>query len=765
MKKETKIEIFFWLVVLFVFSPRILLEVYEKKLRDSLTPFENNEWTVKDKDGNVIYEKLKLPHDLRWQEQKTNRREWIFEKDIRTDNLTNLDDLGIVLGRVGDSDYVMFNDCMIGSTGVDIQTKKVDGWGWSQLRRYQVPKYCITFPISHISIKVFKVFGPGFGVYAGSLGTGKFHEIQDKAKLVDFFKYIIPTVFGLGLIFFIGIHYLFIFLVSEKREIYGIFSLLSISVGIYLFITGLIPFLFTAFVLVTIKLLFFSAFSASILFLAFFDKKFNIFNRKVLYFYVGMSSLLFLFVLFKKNLETIYQYYEYWYLIFLLVFVICYIQMFLFKFKIKNNIYFNKYLLVFSIFVMCCIHDVIVSVFAYSNSYLIGYAFTFFVIVVALTLSREYSEAFSKVEEQVVERTKQLQFALSEVQSLQIKKDDQARNFAHDIRSPLVALQVLKDIVSKSLSDDQRSLLKHTIIRINDLANTILPKVVEDSVGMNTSVFLWSTIDKLISEKRVEYQSIQNCTFEIENLFSSSNIYVHCDETDLTRVLSNVINNAVEARKIDQAFKLVISTEKKDLFVEIKIRDNGKGIKAGNLNRVFHQGFTQGKIAGTGLGLTNAKKTIENFGGKIDIVSIENQETTITIRLPLSEKPVWLANSLNLKNIVNLVIIDDQPYVIEAWKQKLQSLSKLFKIYWVQNMDDWNKNPLDHLSKELTMFLVDYDLSNGLTGLDMIEQLKLFPNLCIVTANEDDLKLREKAVTLGICILPKSLISSISIEI
>ena len=150
MKKETKIEIFFWLVVVFVFSPRVLLEIYEHKLKNSLIPFENNEWTVKDKDGNVIYDKLTLPYDLRWKEQKTGRREWIFEKEVRTDQLKDVDDLGIVLGRVGDSDYVMFNDCMIGSMGFNFETQKTTDWAWSYLRKYPVPSSCIKYPLSKI---------------------------------------------------------------------------------------------------------------------------------------------------------------------------------------------------------------------------------------------------------------------------------------------------------------------------------------------------------------------------------------------------------------------------------------------------------------------------------------------------------------------------------------------------------------------------------------------------------------------------------------
>lgn len=764
MKKETKIEIFFWLVVLFVFSPRILLEVYEKKLRDSLTPFENNEWTVKDKVGNVIYDKLTLPFDLRWKEQKTNRREWIFEKEIRTDHLKNVDDLGIVLGRIADSDYVMFNDCFIGSTGVDPQTKKVDGWGWSQVRKYQIPKNCIKIPYSLIKVRIFKVFGPGYGVYAGTMGIGNFHEIQEIGKLIDFFKYIIPTVFGLGLIFFIGVHYLFIFLVSEKRQIYGIFSLLSISVGVFLFITGLIPFLFANFAIITTKLLFISAFSASFLFLLFFDKKFKIFNQKLLCSYVSISFLILFFALFKKDPEKVYQYYEYWHPVFLVTFIVCYIQMFLFKFKNKNNIYFNKYLLAFSIFVLCCIHDVIVSIFVLSNSYLIGYAYTFFAIVVGLTLSREYSDAFFKIEDQVIERTKELKLALTEIEQIQILKDEQARSFAHDIRSPLLALQVLKDLVSKSLSDDQRSLLKHTIVRINDLANTVLPKTDVSSESEISSVFLWPLVDKLVSEKKLEYQHIPNLLVETKCKSVIFDLYVSANESDLSRILSNLVNNAIEAKYENRHIHVQITLESHPQWIEIDVIDNGIGVQKEVLDKIFDRGFSIGKKDGMGLGLANAKKVIESWGGNIVVESTLGSGSIFKIRLPMGVIPPWLTTKLQLQNIDDLVIIDDQPYVIDAWRQKLEAFDKTFRIHWIQNLEDWKqRNTKDGLDYDRTMFLVDYDLSSNETGIDMIEELRLFPNIHLVTANEDDTKLRTKVMSLGITILPKSLIYAVDI--
>ncbi|MEZ4846788.1 MAG: 7TM diverse intracellular signaling domain-containing protein, partial [Bdellovibrionota bacterium] len=465
MKKETKIEIFFWLVVVFVFSPRILLEVYENKLKNSLIPFENNEWTVKDKDGNVIYENLTLPYDLRWKEQKTSRREWVFEKEVKTEHLKNKDDLGIVLGRIGDIGYVQFNDCTLGGLGFDLNNKKPSTYSWSQVVYMLVPSKCVLSSYSKIKIVVKKFTGPGFGIYSGVIGFASYSDVNKLINWINFFKYYLISSFGLGLILFVGTQYLFVYLISEKKSVYGIFALLSSSVGMYLLCTSIFFLLPIELINFFEKLLFFSAASSTIWFHKFFNLKFNIFSKKIFIPYVVLVSFLLLVAFASNDPATVYILYEVWHPIFLGSFVVSYLQLRKVKVKYSDNIYLKKYSLAFSIFLLCCLHDVVVSVFGFSNSYLIGYAFSFFVLVVSLTLSREYSDAFEKVEEQVVQRTHELNLALKDVQNIQKLKDDQAKRFAHDIRSPLAALKVLKDIIAPAVPEDQGGLLKHAIVR------------------------------------------------------------------------------------------------------------------------------------------------------------------------------------------------------------------------------------------------------------------------------------------------------------
>jgi signal transduction histidine kinase len=72
--------------------------------------------------------------------------------------------------------------------------------------------------------------------------------------------------------------------------------------------------------------------------------------------------------------------------------------------------------------------------------------------------------------------------------------------------------------------------------------------------------------------------------------------------------------------------------------VVVAVRDSGIGIPAGDLPYVFEPyrrgGNVLGRVSGTGLGLANARRLIEQHGGTIAITSAEGEGTSVTIRLP-----------------------------------------------------------------------------------------------------------------------------------
>jgi len=107
------------------------------------------------------------------------------------------------------------------------------------------------------------------------------------------------------------------------------------------------------------------------------------------------------------------------------------------------------------------------------------------------------------------------------------------------------------------------------------------------------------------------------------------------DPHQLQQVFMNVIGNALDA--LPPRGSLSITTATKGKNIEIKFIDNGKGIKQEDLDKIFDPFYTTKEVGkGVGLGLSISYTIIQQYGGKIDIKSKENEGTIVTVTLPVN---------------------------------------------------------------------------------------------------------------------------------
>lgn len=101
----------------------------------------------------------------------------------------------------------------------------------------------------------------------------------------------------------------------------------------------------------------------------------------------------------------------------------------------------------------------------------------------------------------------------------------------------------------------------------------------------------------------------------------------------LYSIFDNLINNSVkhgESKRID------ISIEKKGEWCEITVRDFGKGIPPEIMGKLFTEGFSYGKKAGSGIGLYIVRKTIERYGGEVKVFN--DNGAVFVIKLKSAER-------------------------------------------------------------------------------------------------------------------------------
>ena len=106
----------------------------------------------------------------------------------------------------------------------------------------------------------------------------------------------------------------------------------------------------------------------------------------------------------------------------------------------------------------------------------------------------------------------------------------------------------------------------------------------------------------------------------------------------LNRAIQNVIINAIQACP-EKSGIVSVSCTAKDFYVDLRVEDNGAGIPANQLNKIFDPYFTTKQAtSGTGLGLYITKKVVEDHNGSIKVESTPGTGMVFTIRLPLSTK-------------------------------------------------------------------------------------------------------------------------------
>ncbi len=365
-----------------------------------------------------------------------------------------------------------------------------------------------------------------------------------------------------------------------------------------------------------------------------------------------------------------------------------------------------------------------------------------------------------------------------------------ASQVSHDIRSPLAALNATINNL-KDIPEQQRITLRAASNRINDIANTLLTRAKEQKTdsgnsgsSMHTNVntpmklqveLLPAILDTIVSEKRVQFRD--KMQVEIEADFKNAyGAFANVNPTELSRVISNLINNSVEALPNGQGrFTLSVTTEKNQ--VVIVAQDNGKGIPKHILEKLGQMGVTHGKEgtqSGSGLGVYHAKSTIEQFGGQFEIQSTENVGTKIIMTLPLAPAPKWFVEKMKIAPNSQIISLDDDLSIHNVWKGRFQSLgfnqNEMTHLTFTSGIDfkDWVNNQPISQSKNIQqrLYLIDYELLNQKqTGLDLIEVLGIGSQSILVTSRYEEINIRERCEKLGVQLIPKGMAGLVPIEL
>ncbi|NUY80194.1 GHKL domain-containing protein [Flavobacterium sp. MAH-1] len=212
---------------------------------------------------------------------------------------------------------------------------------------------------------------------------------------------------------------------------------------------------------------------------------------------------------------------------------------------------------------------------------------------------------------------------------------EMAKQVAHEIKNPLTPMRLTVQSFQRKFDPNDPDLKQ----KLNDYSQTLIQQI--DTMSAVASAF--SNFASMPAQQNETLNVVQvvELALDIFNedfiAFESSEdeIISVIDRTQLIRIITNLVKNAIQAIPEHRENKLVsVKVQREDENVMISVQDNGFGIEPYNAPHIFEPKFTT-KTSGMGLGLGIIKNIIENYKGSITFETEPGKGTVFTVRLPI----------------------------------------------------------------------------------------------------------------------------------
>lgn len=242
---------------------------------------------------------------------------------------------------------------------------------------------------------------------------------------------------------------------------------------------------------------------------------------------------------------------------------------------------------------------------------------------------------------------KEISAKLQDANESLIEKDKQKDEFldtvTHELRTPITAIRAASEILhdDDDIPEDLKKQFLQNIISESDRLNRLIDKILDlekfetGKQKINVSVYyIIETIEKVI-ETLQHLINNKNITIHIEGNHTLVAVY---DEDRIFQVITNLVSNSIKFCPENNGLITIVATDK-EAFLEVQVKDNGKGINTNDFDTVFdkfYQSTNQNfkKPIGSGLGLAICKQIIEHHKAKIWASNAKNGGAIITFTLP-----------------------------------------------------------------------------------------------------------------------------------
>ena len=214
---------------------------------------------------------------------------------------------------------------------------------------------------------------------------------------------------------------------------------------------------------------------------------------------------------------------------------------------------------------------------------------------------------------------------------------EMARQVAHEIKNPLTPMKLSIQYLQKAIDNNSPN--------VKEMAASVAKTLVEQIDHLSKIASDFSQFANIGNPKK-EVFDLHEMLYSLTSLYETTEnllfkwvpvhqrIMVFADKTQLNRLFTNLLQNAVEACYSKPKRVVSVSEEFREEVIIIKVTDNGEGIPTEMHSKIFIPNFTT-KSSGTGLGLAMSKTIVEQAKGRIWFETVEGEGTTFYVELPL----------------------------------------------------------------------------------------------------------------------------------
>ncbi|MBD3581645.1 ATP-binding protein [Flavobacterium selenitireducens] len=214
---------------------------------------------------------------------------------------------------------------------------------------------------------------------------------------------------------------------------------------------------------------------------------------------------------------------------------------------------------------------------------------------------------------------------------------EMAKQVAHEIKNPLTPMRLTVQSFQRKFDPSDPDLKQ----KLNDYSQTLIQQI--DTMSAVASAF--SNFASMPAQQNETLNVVQVVELALDIFnedfikFESAEdeIISVIDRTQLIRIITNLVKNAIQAIPEHREHKMVsVKVERHEHDVLILVEDNGFGIEPYNAPHIFEPKFTT-KTSGMGLGLGIIKNIIENYKGNITFETEPGKGTIFKVRLPITD--------------------------------------------------------------------------------------------------------------------------------